>query len=392
MAAERTSAIEVPAETYDGCEKDTTRYFPVIKHRYKQWFHDIMYVIAKRFMASRFEEQKINGDQNLEQIAGTTKIHISNHLSELDWFTLKLKAYEKDVKLAVSAGENLFLPIIGLVLRTCGGFKSFRKNGSANKGIPQNIKRYLWKDYVEHLIHEGKYDMLIFPEADSQKKLGRSYTGTLGKFNAAIFSAIIDIQNRMIEEGLHRDIEIIPQNITYERIAEDDNFETLKDMKAKGRSSFWVYLSDFGYVFWGSRKKPKSRLTIQYGDPIVPAEFNMGKQLAERVRREVARLQTAYPTQCTAFAFGDRMRITERELLEHIKYTQGFLLESPINTSPIDALGPDDILERAVQQFKPYDYAHPANVIEYKNGEFAARKPEVLTQYANHLKGALDSF
>jgi hypothetical protein len=229
-----------------------------------------------------------------------------NHLSEADFILLSILFREHGMKVLVEGGANLFIDDIDIFtdllpkfvrkefkdflkdqhmsiahyLSSRGAFKVFREPLSITQpdGSELTIGRKeiisLTRAYRHHLVQE-KEMFVTFPGYSSIKlglldllkkdgtKTGRSYTGKIDGYHHLPFQMDIEAS---LETGI--DVYVVPVNIAYERILEDEHFAKLTRLYESGESKREIYINDLGYIvkeFCGD--KNKGSLSIKFGEP-----------------------------------------------------------------------------------------------------------------------------
>jgi hypothetical protein len=229
-----------------------------------------------------------------------------NHLSEADFILLSILFREHGMKVLVEGGANLFIDDIDIFtdllpkfvrkefkdflkdqhmsiahyLSSRGAFKVFREPLSITQpdGSELTIGRKeiisLTRAYRQHLVQE-KEMFVTFPGYSSIKlglldllkkdgtKTGRSYTGKIDGYHHLPFQMDIEAS---LETGI--DVYVVPVNIAYERVLEDEHFAKLTRLYESGESKREIYINDLGYIvkeFYGD--KNKGSLSIKFGEP-----------------------------------------------------------------------------------------------------------------------------
>ena len=229
-----------------------------------------------------------------------------NHLSEADFIVLSILFREHNLKVLVEGGANLFIDDIDIFtdvlpkfvkedfkhflkdqrmsiaqyLSTRGAFKVFREPLSITQpdGNEITIGRKdiisLTRAYRYHLV-KNKEMFVTFPGYSSIKlglldllkkdgtKTGRSYTGRIDGYHHLPFQ--MDI-----EASLETDVDVyvVPVNIAYERVLEDEHFARLTRLYEAGESKREIYINDLGHIvkeFYDD--KSKGNLSIKFGEP-----------------------------------------------------------------------------------------------------------------------------
>jgi len=229
-----------------------------------------------------------------------------NHLSEADFILLCILFRENDMKVLVEGGANLFIDDIDIFadllpkfvreefkdflkgqhmsiaqyLSSRGAFKVFREPLTVTQpdGSEMTIGRKeiisLTRAYRYHLV-KNKEMFVTFPGYSSIKlglldllkkdgtKTGRSYTGKIDGYHHLPFQMDIEAS---LETGV--DAYVVPVNIAYERVLEDEHFAKLTRLYESGESKREIYINDLGYIvkeFYGD--KNKGSLSIKFGEP-----------------------------------------------------------------------------------------------------------------------------
>ncbi|CAB1077157.1 hypothetical protein JY97_03435 [Alkalispirochaeta odontotermitis] len=229
-----------------------------------------------------------------------------NHLSEADFILLCILFRENDMKVLVEGGANLFIDDIDIFadllpkfvreefkdflkgqhmsiaqyLSSRGAFKVFREPLTVTQpdGSELTIGRKeiisLTRAYRYHLV-KNKEMYVTFPGYSSIKlglldllkkdgtKTGRSYTGKIDGYHHLPFQ--MDIEASLETEV---DVYVVPVNIAYERVLEDEHFAKLTRLYESGESKREIYINDLGYIvkeFYGD--KNKGGLSIKFGEP-----------------------------------------------------------------------------------------------------------------------------
>jgi len=229
-----------------------------------------------------------------------------NHLSEADFIVLSILFREHGMKVLVEGGANLFIDDIDIFtdllpkfvceefknflkdqrmsiaqyLSSRGAFKVFHEPLSITQpdGSEMTIGRKeiisLTRAYRYHLV-KNKEMFVTFPGYSSIKlglldllkkdgtKTGRSYTGKIDGYHHLPFQMDIEAS---LETGV--DVYVVPVNIAYERVLEDEHFANLTRLYESGESKREIYINDLGYIvkeFYGD--KNKGNLSIKFGEP-----------------------------------------------------------------------------------------------------------------------------
>lgn len=229
-----------------------------------------------------------------------------NHLSEADFIVLGVLFRQNDMRVLIEGGNNLFIEEIDIFrdvlpalihagfqklaethqltiaqyLSQRGAFKVFRNPVTLRQPDGEEVKLgrkdilSLSRAYRQHLV-ESKEMYLTFPGFSTIRtsllellkmdgvKTGRSYTGKIDGFHHLPFQMDIEAA---VDAGV--DVAIVPVNLAYERVLEDENFQELTRMHEAGVSPQEIYFHDMGYIIRRfCEDKRKVDLSLKFGEP-----------------------------------------------------------------------------------------------------------------------------
>jgi len=229
-----------------------------------------------------------------------------NHLSEADFILLGVLFRQNDMRVLMEGGNNLFIEEIDIFrdvlpalihpgfqklaethqltiaqyLSQRGAFKVFRNPVTLQQPDGEEVKLgrkdilSLSRAYRQHLV-ESKEMYLTFPGFSAIRtsllellkmdgvKTGRSYTGKVDGFHHLPFQMDIEAA---VDAGV--DVAIVPVNLAYERVLEDENFQELTRMHEAGVSPQEIYFHDMGYIIRRfCEDKRKVDLSLKFGEP-----------------------------------------------------------------------------------------------------------------------------
>ncbi len=367
-----------------------------------------------------------------------------NHLSEADFILLSILFREHNMKVLVEGGANLFIDDIDIFtdllpkfvreefkdflkdqrmsiaqyLSSRGAFKVFREPLTIIQpdGSELTIGRKdiisLTRAYRYHLV-KAKEMFVTFPGYSSIKlglldllkkdgtKTGRSYTGKIDGYHHLPFQMDIEAS---LETGV--DVYVVPVNIAYERVLEDEHFAKLTRLYESGESKREIYINDLGHIvkeFYSD--KNKGGLSIKFGEPRKINTPDLKEGFAGRKIKSAAHkhaeesfdsmlaMQPIYPANIYFTAFADNFNRTPvgvmKEKIDDIRdylrtlvwgrakrrvdlhYVLGY------NHHIISA---DEIINRTFQIF-----SRPNRHITDIDGDmFVVYNKEVAQQYKNH--------
>ena len=367
-----------------------------------------------------------------------------NHLSEADFILLSILFRENDMKVLVEGGANLFIDDIDIFkdllpkfvredfkdfvkdqrmsiaqyLTSRGAFKVFREPLTIQQpdGSEMTIGRKdiisLTRSYRYHLVKK-KEMYVTFPGYSSIKlglldllkkdgtKTGRSYTGKIDGFHHLPFQMDIEAS---LETGV--DVYVVPVNVAYERVLEDEHFAKLTRLYESGLSKREIYINDLGYIvkeFYSD--KSKGNLSIKFGEPrkINTQELKEGfvsrkiksaaYKHAEESFEHVMAMQPVFPVNIYFTAFAENFNRTPvRVMKEKIDDIRDYLRTLVwgkakrridmhyVSNYDQQIISADEIINRTFQIF-----SRPNRHITDIDGDtFVVYNKEVAQQYRNH--------
>jgi hypothetical protein len=367
-----------------------------------------------------------------------------NHLSEADFILLSILFREHNMKVLVEGGANLFIEDIDIFtdllprfvreefkdflkdqrmsiahyLSSRGAFKVFREPLSITQpdGSEVTIGRKeiisLTRAYRYHLVKE-KEMFVTFPGYSSIKlglldmlkkdgtKTGRSYTGKIDGYHHLPFQMDIEAS---LDTGV--DVYVVPVNIAYERVLEDEHFAKLTRLYESGESKREIYINDLGYIvkeFYGD--KNKGCLSIKFGEPRKINTPDLKEGFVSRKIKSAAHkhaedcfdnmlaMQPIFPANIYFTAFADNFNRTPvgvmKEKIDDIRDQLRTLVWGKANRR-VDLhyvlgynhhiISADEIINRTFQIF-----SRPNRHITDVDGDmFVVYNKEVAQQYKNH--------
>lgn len=361
-------------------------YFPRICHKYKERNNTgFVEKFVRRFIKNRSQNLICEGLENLKELRQEIPdrkkpvyIHVGRHLSEMDWVEAQYILSANEMPAMISMGDNLCVWPVGGFLRRRGGFLAIRNPERFEKGMPKSTAFRIYREYIHHLVLNEEKDLLIYPEfakvevnGNEETKYGRSYSGKLLEFSPLIFSILNSIQKKS-----ERPLMIVPHNASRERVLEDEMFGKLSDMKKKNVPSWKIYLRDFGFLLNPLNHRINGLVEFNFGEPIPVADYKR-RDLPELARKNVAKLQTIFPTHLFAYAVQEKKVIVKDEIEESIDKKISFLDDLGVRVNNRDIT---DIM------ISVYNHFVMRGIVESKeNNVFGIKKPEILNQYSNTL-------
>ena len=369
--------------------------------------------IVNLFSSNTFEKRIVGFDEMIsyrKKHPDDAFILVSNHLSEADFVETMLHFMNNHERLLIQGGDNLFIDNFEIktesmnlrldldtYLRSRGAFQIIRKPKTVQyqgEEIQLNQKDVLRlnKSYLFHLVEEGEF-ILQYPGqsmANGKPKQGRTYTGKIDSFSRAIFQLLIEAS-----VTTNKKIHIVPMNISYERVIEDEQFNVLLKMKADKTTNAQIYIADLGYII-NQYLNPdrKSRLCIKFGKPepmklqYFWIRYGLGRKgasvkLAAQYYDEVMSLQSPFPPNIMFTAMKGYNRLDMTYLKEKISLLMELLdlrgADMFYLKNEGSLLEPDEIIDETFEIF-----GH-RNIIARKEDNIEILRPDVAEQYVNHI-------
>ncbi len=282
--------------------------FPLIGHDYREIgpLEDLLYRLA---LGNTFTSRIVGLDavkRFRQENPGCAITFKPNHLSEADFIVLAVLFRTNGMRVVIEGGNNLFIDTVdifrdvlpGLLnpafaelaashrmsiadyLTQRGSFKVFRNPITVTQPDGTEVKLgrkdilSLSRAYRQHLVEE-KEMYLTFPGFSTVRsslldlikmdgvKTGRTYTGRIDGFHHLPFQMDIEAA---VDSGV--DVCIVPVNLAYERVMEDENFQELTRMHEAGVDPQKIYFHDMGYIIRRfCADKRKVDLSIKFGEP-----------------------------------------------------------------------------------------------------------------------------
>jgi hypothetical protein len=367
-----------------------------------------------------------------------------NHLSEADFILLSILFRENNMKVLVEGGANLFIEDIDIFrdvlptfvmeefkdfvkdrrmsiakyLSTRGAFKVFREPLSIKQpdGSEMVIGRKdiisLTRAYRYHLVKKRAM-FVTFPGYSSIKlglldllkkdgtKTGRSYTGKIDGFHHLPFQMDIEAS---LDTGVN--VYVVPVNIAYERVLEDEHFAKLTRLYESGESKREIYIKDLGHIvreFYCD--KSKGSLSIKFGEPrkintpdlkegFVSRKIkNAAHKHAEIAFDHMLAMQPIFPANIYFTAFAENFNRTPvgvmiekiDDIRDHLRTLVWGKAKRRVDLHYVlgynhHIMTADEIINRTFQLFSQPN----RHITDIDGGMFVVFNKEVAQQYKNH--------
>jgi hypothetical protein len=305
-----------------------------------------------------------------------------------------------------------------------GSFKVFRNPITVKQPDGTELKLgrkdilSLSRAYRQHLV-EGKEMYLTFPGFSAVRsslldlikmdgvKTGRTYTGRIDGFHHLPFQMDIEAA---VDSGV--DVCIVPVNLAYERVMEDESFQELTRMHEAGVDPQKIYFHDMGYIIRRfCDDKRKVNLSIKFGEPrrvdgralksdVLGTKIKFAAHTTAKETFEgVMGMQPVFPANIYFSAFDERFnRMPTRVMRERIDDVRDRLrhLVWGRQRRRIDLhyvlgysgqmLSSDEIINRTFEVF-----SSPERPITSLDGDtFVVHNHDVAMQYRNHIAHFLE--
>jgi len=422
--------------------------FPLIAHEYQEIgpIEELLYRLA---MGNTFNTRVV-GLEAVKRLRheqpGCSITFKPSHFSEADFVVLGVVFRRNGLRVVIEGGNNLFIEEIDIFrdvlpalvhpdlrrlaaahsatiadyLKRRGAFKVFRnpvtvkhpQDGSEIKLGRKDILS-LSRAYRQHLVEQREM-YLTFPGYSALRaslldilkmesvKTGRSYTGRIDGFHHLPFQMDIEAA---LDSGV--DLYVVPVNIAYERVLEDENFAELARMHEAGEPQDKIYLQDIGYIIRRFLEdKRKVNLSIKFGEPRkIDLKAHRGDVLGARIKfaahalaretyERMLAMQPVFPANIYFHAFDEQFnRLPTRVLRERIDDVRERLRQLVWGKQRrrIDLhyvlgynhqiLCADEIINRTFEVFAALE--RPITSLDGDN--FVVHNVDVARQYRNHI-------
>jgi glycerol-3-phosphate O-acyltransferase len=421
--------------------------FPLIAHDYHEIgpVEEVSYRLA---MGNTFNTRVVG----LEPIKRLRREHPNcaitfkpNHLSEADFIVLGVIFRRNGMRVLIEGGNNLFIEEIDIFrdvlpalvhpnfqkltethhltiadyLSSRGAFKVFRSPVTLKQADGTEIKLgrkeilSLSRAYRQHLVeHQEMY--LTFPGFSTIRsslldllkmdgtKTGRSYSGRIDGFHHLPFQMDIEAA---VDAGV--DVYIVPVNIAYERVLEDENFQELTRMHEAGVSQEKIYINDMGFIIRRfCEDKRKVHLSVKFGEPRkIDARPLWGDVLGTKIKfaahtaaketfERVMSMQPVFPANIYFHAFDEQfnrltmsvMREKIDDIRDHLRHLVWGRQRQRIDLYYVmgyhnQIMSADEIINRTFEVFAALEKP----VTSLDGDMFVVHNREVALQYRNHV-------
>ncbi|KHN82328.1 putative glycerol-3-phosphate acyltransferase, mitochondrial, partial [Toxocara canis] len=193
--------------------------------------------------------------------SGIPILYLPLHRSHLDYLLMTWTVWHWGLRLPhVASGDNLNLSGFGWLLRATGAFFIRRRVGESNSAGCDQLYRSVLNSYMTEILREGM-PVEFFLEG-TRTRFGK----TLLPKNGLISNIVA-----AVEQGVIKDVWMVPVSFTYDQIAEGVFFNELMGMR-KQRESVWR-------VFKGVAQSLGSgccgAVRINFGTPVLLTDYVM---------------------------------------------------------------------------------------------------------------------
>ena len=256
---------------------------------------------------------EVNGVAIAKDLAQSHEIIFTPcHRSHIDYLLLSYVLYHNGLTPPhIAAGKNLYLPVVGKLLRRAGAFfmrRSFK--GDA-------LYKVVFDEYLHQMFKKG-YSVEYFIEG-GRSRTGRTLTPRTGMLSMTV---------RSFQRDSTRPIAFLPVYFGYERVLESSSYMTELAGKDKKEESLFDIFKIFSFF-----KHPFGEVTVNFGEPLLlrgfldehlsgwthPADVNprafsqccvaLSRKLATRINTAVA----IKPTNLVALALLSTTRLSIEE-------------------------------------------------------------------------------
>jgi hypothetical protein len=368
-----------------------------------------------------------------------------NHLSEADFIVLGVIFRRNGLRVLMEGGNNLFIEEIDLFrdvfptlihpefknlaeahqltiaqyLSQRGAFKVFRNPVTLKQPDGTEIRLgrkeilSLSRAYRQHLVESNEM-YLTFPGFSAIRsslldllkmdaiKTGRTYNGKIDGFHHLPFQMDIEAA---VDAGV--DVYIVPVNLAYERVLEDENFQELTRMHDAGVSPEKIYIHDMGFIIRRfCEDKRKVHLSLKFGEPRkIDARPLRGDVLGTKIKfaahasaketfERVMGMQPVFPANIFFSAFDEQfsrvptrvMREKIDDLRDHLRHLVWGKQRRRIDLHyalgyNLQIMSADEIINRTFEVFAALE--RPITSID--GDMFVVHNHDVAMQYRNHV-------
>ncbi|KAK2572932.1 Glycerol-3-phosphate acyltransferase 1 [Acropora cervicornis] len=184
-------------------------------------------------------------------------IFLPLHKSHMDYILLTFVLVACDIRVPhVAAGDNLRIPVFSWVLRHLGGF--FIKRKLDHSSGKDELYKCLLQEYVEQLLQNQQY--LEFYIEGSRSRTGKAMVPKSG-----LLSVVVNA----VTEGVVQDVNIVPVNISYEKVTDSGYTKELLG-ESKTPESFWSTIKSI----WRITRTRYGNVRLDFGQPFSLQEFS----------------------------------------------------------------------------------------------------------------------
>lgn len=189
------------------------------------------------------------------------------HKSHMDYILLTFVLVTCDIKVPhVAAGDNLRIPFFSWILRHLGGF--FIKRKLDHSSGKDELYKCILQEYVEQLLHNGQY--LEFYIEGSRSRTGKAMVPKSGLLSLVVNS---------VTEGVVPDVNIVPVNISYEKITDSGYTQELLG-EVKRPESFCGTMKSI----WRVIRTTYGNVRLDFGQPFSLQEFSRSMDLSQQMK------------------------------------------------------------------------------------------------------------
>lgn len=194
------------------------------------------------------------------------------HKSHMDYILLTFVLVTCDIKVPhVAAGDNLSIPFFGWILRHLGGF--FIKRKLDHSSGKDELYKCILQEYVEQLLQNGQY--LVFYIEGSRSRSGKAMVPKSGLLSLVVNS---------VTEGVVPDVNIVPVNISYDKVVDSGYTRELLG-EVKKPESFWSTMKSI----WRIIRTRYGNVRLDFGQPFSLQEFSRAMDQSQPMQEFAAK-------------------------------------------------------------------------------------------------------
>ena len=210
----------------------------------------VLFKLMSRILTSiQYSRKQLD---TIRKIKKYPMVYLPVHRSHLDYILISFILYMNDIKPPiVAAGDNLYIPFFGNLMKGLGAFFIKRKL-DPKEGQRDHVYRAVLESYMSENLRSGE-SMEFFLEG------GRSRSGKGLMPKAGLLSVVVNsiLQNQV------EDVYIVPVGVSYDKLI-DGSFVSEQLGKQKTTESFTLAVK----AIWATLRSNFGSVRVDFGTPI----------------------------------------------------------------------------------------------------------------------------